>query len=51
MIPRPKFTKHYALGLLVGTGFGLFLAGILSESGIAVDAGSRRMVGMFGILP
>lgn len=41
----PKFTKHYALGLLVGTGFGLFLAYLLVDSGLVVDAGSRRMLG------
>ena len=29
------FTKHYAPGLLVGTGVGLFIAGMLARSGDA----------------
>ena len=41
----PIFTKHYTLGLIVGTGFGLFLAYLLADSGIVVDAGSRRFLG------
>jgi hypothetical protein len=41
----PILTKHYALGLLVGTGFGLFLAYLLAEAGVVTDAGSRRLLG------
>lgn len=29
----PYLTKHYALGLLVGVGFGLFLAYLLADAG------------------
>lgn len=50
MIPRPRFTKHYALGLMVGTGFGLFLAGVLADSGVGTDPSTRRLVGLAGII-
>ena len=46
----PFFTKHYALGLLVGTGFGLFLAGLLVEAGVIADDGSRRVMSGVGLL-
>lgn len=46
-----KVTKHYGFGLLVGTGFGLFLGSMLAESGLmGPDSGSRRWIGLIGIL-
>ena len=46
----PFFSKHYSLGLLVGTGFGLFLAGLLVEAGVIMDDGSRRIMSGVGML-
>ena len=46
----PFFTKHYALGLLVGTGFGLFLAGLLVEGQVVTDDSSRRVMSGAGLL-
>jgi prolipoprotein diacylglyceryltransferase len=46
----PIITKHYGLGLLVGVGFGLFLASILIDSGVITDDGSRRLMGGVGLV-
>jgi prolipoprotein diacylglyceryltransferase len=46
----PIITKHYGLGLLVGIGFGLFLANILIDSGVITDNGSRRLMGGVGLV-
>ncbi|TNV71440.1 hypothetical protein FGO68_gene13302 [Halteria grandinella] len=50
MIPRPVVSRHYALGLLVGTGFGLFLSGLMADSGIGTEPGSRRLISLVGLL-
>ncbi|MGL4551938.1 MAG: hypothetical protein ACRC33_12235 [Gemmataceae bacterium] len=47
---KPIITTHYALGLLVGTGFGLFLASMLIESRVVTDDGSRRLMSGVGLL-
>ena len=50
---KPIITAHYGFGMTGGIGFGLFLAGILIESGIVTDDGSRRLmsgVGLVGML-
>ena len=46
----PIITKHYGLGLLVGVGFGLFLASILIDSGVITDDASRRLMGGVGLV-
>lgn len=46
----PIITRHYGYGLVVGIGFGLFLAKILIESGIVADQGGRSLMGLAGIL-
>lgn len=46
----PFFTKHYSLGLLVGAGFGLFLAGLLFDAGLITNDGSRRVMSGIGLL-
>jgi|GEM_PF-5633016 len=46
----PIITRHYGYGLVVGIGFGLFLAKILFESGIVTDQGGRNLMGLAGML-
>lgn len=46
----PFFTRHYSLGLLVGTGFGLFLAGIFIESGLIIGDGPGRIMRGVGLV-
>lgn len=46
---KPIITKHYGLGLLVGTGFGLFLAAILIDSDV-ITKGSHRLMSGVGIV-
>jgi hypothetical protein len=46
----PFFTKHYSLGLLVGTGFGLFTAGLLIDSGVITGDGPKRIMSGVGLL-
>lgn len=47
---KPIITKHYGLGLLVGTGFGLFLASILIDSGVVTGDGPRRLMSGVGVV-
>ena len=49
MVRLVRFTRHYALGLVGGIGFGLFLALSVLE-GLAADGFPRKLVGVAGLL-
>jgi hypothetical protein len=43
----PYITKHYGIGLLVGIGIGLFVAGMLARSG---DSGMIKLLVPVGLV-